>query len=33
MLYIHTTWCYMYSSIKDLSMKKGYQRCLDKLVS
>src|SRR6266853_653277 len=33
MLYFRTTWCYMYSSIADLSMKKDYQRCLDKLAS
>src|SRR2546423_2923711 len=33
MLYFRTTWCYMYSSITDLSMKKDYQRCLDKLAS
>ena len=33
MLYFRTTWCYMYSSIMDLSMKKDYQRCLDKLAS
>ena len=33
MLYFPTTWCYMYSSIADLSMKKDYQRCLDKLAS
>src|SRR6266705_3798930 len=33
MLYFRTTWCYMYSSIADLSMKKDYQRCLDKLAT
>src|SRR5437764_56288 len=33
MLYFRTTWCYMYSSIADLSMKKDYQRCLDKLAA
>ena len=33
MLYFRTTWCYMYSSIADLSMRKAYQRCLDKLAA
>src|SRR5258707_15185771 len=33
MLYFLTTWCYMYSSIKDLSMPKDYQHCLEKLAT
>ena len=33
MLYFLTTWCYMYSSIKDLSMQKDYQHCLEKLAT
>src|SRR6266404_7114283 len=33
MLYFRPTWCYMYSSTADLSMKKDYQRCLDKLAA
>ena len=33
MLYFRTAWGYMYSSIKDLSMQKDYQHCLDKLAA
>ena|SRR2546423_623240 len=33
MLYFRTAWCYMYSSIRDLSMQKDYQHCLDKLAA
>src|SRR5467141_5006479 len=33
MLYFLVAWCYMYSSTADLSMKKDYQRCLDKLAA
>src|SRR5467141_1758086 len=33
MLYFLTTWCYMYSSIGDVSMPKDYQHCLDKLAA
>jgi hypothetical protein len=31
MLYIGAVWCYMYSSMKRVSMQKDYRHCLDKL--